>query len=204
MGKIDFRLYEFDPAIQAIQDVIESNIDYETGEYIGALPIEELIQEKMNMEKDKQEKILSLAKLVLYYRKLSEDHEELEKKHQRKKIAAEKAADRLRDYIKAFTPEGFKAKDAQVSIYEMRPVRVQPLKPVEEMPAVYRRPSLVKDFNRDVADRINKSCAKQGLPTPFEWEHDLKALKDAAKEYEDAGSQFDLARLESGRAVVVR
>jgi hypothetical protein len=204
MGLMDLRLYEFDAAITALQYVIEENIDMDTGEYIGVLPIEELIQEKVNMEQARDAKLLSLGKLVLHYKKLANDHQELKKLHAKKEAAAEGIADRLREYIKANTPAGVKLKDPQVSMYEHFSVRVQPRYDAKAMPPAYRRPLLTKDFPRDLADRINNSCIAKDLPAPFDWEHDKEALKAAAKDCEKNGVEFDLAVLEKSRTVVVR
>lgn len=198
------RLYEFEPAIQAIQEEIENGIDYETGEWKGEKPIDEIIQQKMNMEQGQLQKVLSIGHLILHYRKLEEDHEALKAKHARKEKAAAKAQEILKNYIKASVKDGFKAKDAVVSIYEMKPERVQPLVPVEQTPPAFRRPSLVSNYSRDLAHRIEQGLAKQSLPSPFTWEHDKEALKAAAKECEANGTQFDLAKLEKGRSVVVR
>ncbi len=203
-GKLDLRLYEFSPAIEALKDKLEDNIDIETGEYVGTEPIEDLMLDIASMEHSKKEKILDIGKLILYYKKMVEIHDEIAAKHKRKSNSAEKAREMLVEYIKGNTSNGEKFKDAYVSIYDMHKERVQPLKTVEETPVAYLRASLVKDYPRDVVDRIQKSCLKQNLPAPFTFEHDKEALKAAFKDCETNGVQFDLAKLEKNRSVVVR
>jgi hypothetical protein len=202
--KMDMRLYEFDAAMEAVQQELENGIDMETGEWVGARPVEEVFQEQMNMEMAIKDKALSIGRLILYYKAMEDAHNELKAKHARKERAAAKAQEVLKGYLKACLPEGFKAKDAQVSIYEMKPERVQPLKEAMEMPPAYRRPLLVSNYPRDLAARIESGLRKQDLPSPFTWEHDKEALKAAAKDCEANGTTFDLAKMEKGRSVVVR
>jgi hypothetical protein len=204
MAKMDLRLYEFEPAMEAIQEELSNSIDMDTGEWIGERTVEEVFQDKMNMELGVKEKALSIGRLILYYKAMAEAHDTLKAKHARKERAAEKAQEVLKEYLKACLPVGFKAKDAEVSIYEMQPSRVQPLVPVEETPVAYRRPSLVSNYSRDLAERIENGMKKQNLPSPFTWDHDKEALKAAIKDCEANGVTFDLAKLEKGRSVVVR
>lgn len=198
--KIDFRLYEFPKEIQDIQDYIDSNIDLETGEFVGEIPIEQAIQDRTNMEMAREKKVLSIGKLIKHYDHMADSHESLEARHAKKKRAAQKAVALLKKYIKDNVPADFKAKDEEVSIYPHKSSFVMPLVTVEETPAEFKRPSMKPNYDRQLAQRIENSCKKQGLDSPFEWEHDKAAMKDEIK----ANPNFPLGRLEEQYSMVVR
>lgn len=205
-GKLELRLYEFSPAIERLMAEIDSRTN-EDGEWTdNGRPFEEIVQEVMNMERDKKEKVLDIGHLILHLDACAERHDAHAKKHAKKKAGFENQAKRLREYIKGNTSADEKFKDDFVSIYPMKTSAVIPLVQVEALPIEYRRPILVSssELDRSVADRLDRACKDKQIASPFAWETDKEALKKDVKEASKAGTNHPFGRLEEGRTIVVR
>lgn len=205
-NNLELRLYEFNPAIEKLMEEIAAHTN-EDGEWVeDGRPFEEIVQETMNMERDKKDKVLGIGHLILHLDECAERHEAHAAKHAKKRASFEKQAQRLRDYIKGNTSETEKFKDDFVSIYPMKTSAVIPTVVTENLPVEYRRPSLVSSENldRSMVERLDVACRTKGLPTPFTWEPDKAALKKDVLEAQKNGTNHPYGRIESGRTIVVR
>lgn len=203
-GKLELRLFEFSPAIEKLMGEIEANTD-EDGVWVGgARPFEDIVQDVMNMEKDKKEKVLGIGHLIKHLKECMERHQAHSALHAKKAKSFENNIERLKAYIKGNTTSEEKFKDDFVSIYPMKTSAVIPSVPVDKLPVTYRRPVLASGFDRFVVERLHLACAKQSLPSPFAWEADKQSLKKDVEECLDAGTNHPWGSLETGRTVVVR
>lgn len=205
MSKLELKLYDFTPAIEKLMGEIEAHTD-EDGQWVeGGRPFEDIVQDVMNMEQGKKEKILSIGHLILHLDECAERHEAHKAKHAKKEKSFEAQAKRLREYIKGNSAEGDKFKDDFVSIYSQKSAAVIPLVTVENLPVEYRRPVLVKSdaLDRSVVDRLDIACKTKGMASPFAWDVDKETLKKDIKALPD-GQSHPWGRLETSRSIVVR
>lgn len=205
-GSLDFKLFEFTPEIQRLMGEIEANTN-EDGEWVGgARPFEDIVQDIMNMEHAKKDKVLGIGHLILHLKECMERHQAHSERHAKKAKSFENNIERLKSYIKGNTGEADKFKDDFVSIYPMKTSACIPLVPVDQLPVIYKRPKFAPaaEIDRNVVARLDAACARQDVPSPFRWEPDVETLKKDVKDAEAAKSNHPYGRLEHGRTVVIR